>query len=172
MSDDLIDEALQKEFLNLLHPRQGHFKLESGHHGNLWLDLDRLFLRPEDIRPFIVELAHKISAFEINAVCGPMVGGTLIAEIIATELGLDFFYTERMVYKSSNALYSATYHLPYPLPKMIRGRKVAIVDDVINAGSAVRGTLAELGSFGASPVVVGALLILGETGQKYLAEKG
>jgi hypothetical protein len=27
-------------------PRRGHFVLESGHHGNLWLDLNSLFLRP------------------------------------------------------------------------------------------------------------------------------
>jgi orotate phosphoribosyltransferase len=121
--------ASSKKLPDLLHASQGHFKLESGHHGNLWLDLDRLFLRPQEIQPFAVELARKISSFDIDAVCGPMVGGGLLAQTIA------------------------------------------IVDDVINAGSAVRGTLAELEPLGASPIVIGALLVLGETGRNDLREK-
>jgi orotate phosphoribosyltransferase len=38
---------------------------------------------------------------------------------------------------------------------------VAIVNDVVNAGSAVRGALAELGACGARPVAIGALAVLG-----------
>ena len=34
-----------------LGPRRGHFLLESGHHGNLWLDLNSLFLRPAALLP-------------------------------------------------------------------------------------------------------------------------
>src|SRR6266508_3010362 len=97
MNEDPINESSQKEFLNLLHARHGHFRLESGHHGNLWLELDQLFLRPKDIGPFVIELAHKISAFEIDAICGPMVGGALVAQSIAVELGVEFFYTERVM---------------------------------------------------------------------------
>ena len=42
----------------------------------------------------------------------------------------------------------------------------------MSAGSALRGTYAELQSHGATPVVAGALLILGSTGAKYFAEHG
>jgi len=171
MSEDLIDESSQKDFLTLLQVRHGHHKLESGHHGNLWLELDQLFLHPKEIQRFVAELAHKLSAFNIDAVCGPMVGGALVAQNIAVELGIEFFYTERAGVQSSEALYAATYHLPPQLRQLIDGKNIAIVDDVINAGSAVRGTLAELQSFGARPVVIGALLVLGDLGQKYLAER-
>ena len=171
MSTDLVNDSLQKEFLNLLAARRGHFKLESGHHGNLWFNLERLFVRPRDLQPFVVELAHKVSAFQIDAVCGPMLGGALLAQSIAAELGAEFFYTKRVMPQNSNALYSATYHLPHSLNKMTHGRRVAIIDDVLNAGSATRGTLAALQSLGAIPVVIGTLLVLGETGQKYLAER-
>jgi orotate phosphoribosyltransferase len=156
---------------NLLQTRKGHFKLESGHHGNLWLDLDRLLLRPRDIQRFVVELAHKIADFNIDAVCGPMVGGALIAQNIAMELGVEFFYTERVVSQNSDVLYSTTYHLPNHLRQMINRKKVAIVDDVINAGSATRGTLTELQSFGGQPVVIGALLVLGDKGKEHFAAR-
>lgn len=34
--------------LELVHGRRGHFRLESGHHSSLWLDLDALFAEPRD----------------------------------------------------------------------------------------------------------------------------
>ncbi len=43
----------------------------------------------------------------------------------------------------------------------LRGRRVAVVNDVINAGSAVRGTLADLQECAAEVAAVGALLTLG-----------
>ena len=171
MNENHGDKFSQEEFLNLLQTRQGHFRFESGHHGNLWLDLDLLFLRPKAIQPFVDELARKISSFAIDAVCGPMAGGALIAETIAITLGTEFYYAERVLPLNSDALYSATYHLPSQLRKRVSGKSVAIVDDVINAGSAIRGTFAELQSLGAKTVVIGSLLVLGDIGQKYFAQR-
>jgi orotate phosphoribosyltransferase len=171
MIDNDLNESLQRKFLDLLQARRGHFKLESGHHGNLWLELDRLFLHPRAIQQFIIELARKLSAFDIDAICGPMVGGALIAQGIAAELDVEFFYTEKTSHQNPNVLYSANYQLPFHLRPLIEGRKVAIVDDVINAGSAVRATLTELQSLRANPVAVGAFLVLGETGKNYLTER-
>lgn len=171
MSENHGNKSSRAEFLSLLHGRQGHFKFESGHHGNLWLELDLLFLRPKDIQPFVDELARKISPFAIDAVCGPMVGGALIAQTIATALETEFYYTERVPPQHSDALYSAMYHLPSHLRKRVDGKNVAIVDDVINAGSATRGTLAELQSLGARTVVIASLLVLGNIGQNYFAER-
>jgi orotate phosphoribosyltransferase len=44
---------------------------------------------------------------------------------------------------------------------------VAVVDDAVNAGSAVRATVADLRACGARPVAVGALLALGDTGVSF-----
>ena len=165
------NNALSKEFLNLLPARKGHFRFESGHHGNLWLDLDLLFLRPRVIKPFIVGLAKKINTYNVTAVCGPLVGGALIAQTIASELDLEFFYSERIVSQNSNGLYATKYRIPSNMSRALKGKKVAIVDDVINAGSAVLGTLTEVQAYGAGPLVIGALLILGETPQGLFAEK-
>jgi len=171
MSEDYSNRSLQTELLNLLHSRQGHFKFESGHHGDLWLDLDLLFLRPKEIQPFVDELTLKISPFGVDAICGPMVGGALIAQTMAIALEVDFYYTERVLPQHSDALYSAAYHLPHHLRETVTGKRMAIVDDVINAGSAVRGTLAKLQSLGATTVVIGSLLVLGDVGQNYFAER-
>jgi orotate phosphoribosyltransferase len=49
---------------------------------------------------------------------------------------------------------------------------VAVVDDVVNAGSAVRATLAALAQADARPVALGALLALGSTPAAVAASAG
>lgn len=162
---------MQKDLLSLLAARKGHFRLESGHHGDLWLDLDRLFLRPSDVRPFVTELANRLSRYNVAAVCGPLVGGALVAQTVASELDVEFYYTERFVLPQHSVLYAVEYRLPKGLCKMVHGKDIAIVDDVINAGSAVRGTLAALQSCGARPGVIGALLVLGSVAPSFFEEQ-
>ena len=165
------NSPLQKELLNLLAARKGHFKLESGHHGNLWLDLDTLFLRPKSVRRFALELATGLAKYKVAAVCGPLVGGALIAQTVAAELDVECYYTERFVLPQRDALYPVAYRIPNGLRKLVHGKAIAIVDDVINAGSAVRGTFAELQSCGARSVAIGALLVLGSSAPGFCADQ-
>jgi orotate phosphoribosyltransferase len=155
---------MEAQLLDLLAARRGHFVPESGHHGNLWLDLDSLFLQPAALLPFAGELARRLGAHGIEAVVGPLVGGAFVAEMVAAELDLRFAFAQRRVDAGG-----ATYAIPDAFHKHLRGRTVAIVDDAINAGSATKATFAALTALGARPVAVGALLILGETALPFLA---
>ena len=155
----------------MLAARKGHFKLESGHHGDVWLDLDHWFVRPGRLRPFVVQLAARLQPHGIEAVCGPMVGGAFVAQVIASELDVDFYYTERSQPRTA-ALYPVDYRLPSALRAGIGGKHVAVVDDVINAGSAVRGTLADLQACGARPAALGALVMLGSSASDMAAVAG
>ena len=163
---------MQPELLSLLAARSGHFRLESGHHGSLWLDLDPLFLRPGRLRRFVAGLAEQLAKYGVEAVCGPLTGGAFLAQSVAAALDVEFYYTERVVPAERNALYAVTYRLPGGLRERAQGKSVAVVDDVINAGSAVRGTLAELRSCGATPAAVGALLVLGSAAASLCADQG
>jgi orotate phosphoribosyltransferase len=146
------------DLCSLVATRSGHFRLESGHHADTWLELDQLFRRPAALRPFIAELAGKLRPHRIDSVCGPLTGGALLAQSIAEELGVEFAFAERLV-TDRPGLYPVDYRVASSLREEIRGRRVAVVDDAISAGSAVGATLADLASCGATPVVLGALLI-------------
>jgi len=152
---------VDQELLKLATAREGHFQLESGHHGGLWLDLDGLFSDPTRISPFVDSLAASLRAYDPEAICGPLVGGAFVAQMLSVRLGTDFLFTERMPAGEGQGLYSVKYRLPRGLRGRIRGKRVAIVDDAISAGSAVRGTHDEVCALGAQPVVVAALLLLG-----------
>lgn len=165
---------MEQELLNLLSPRKGHFRLESGYHGGLWLDLDPLLVVPGRIQPCIEALAERLKRRNIEAVCGPLVGGAFLAQAVASLLGVQFYYTQRFVpaTREDGALYPVEYRLPTGVGGMVRGKAIAVVDDAISAGSAVRGTLAALEANGARPVAMGALLVLGAQAKQFCRERG
>lgn len=159
------------EVVRLLPVRKGHFLLESGHHGDMWLDLELLCLRPEPIRRLAAQLAARLAPHAVEAVCGPLIEGAFVALMVAEELDVPFTYAERFAGGQTGALYSVQYRLPRGLREVVRGRRVAIVNDVINAGSAIRGTSADLKACGAKPVTVSALAVLGESAAKFAADQ-
>jgi orotate phosphoribosyltransferase len=153
--------------LNLFAVRNGHFLFESGHHGNLWLDLDSAFTRPTSLKPFVRELAQRLAAHSPDAVCGPATGGAVLARAVASAMGLQSVSAERL--EQSGA--AVKYRIPAGNGERLRGQNVVVVDDAINAGSAVKATLAEVQAWGATPVAIGALLVLGKTGPEFFAAR-
>lgn len=165
---------IEDDLLALLDGRRGHFQLESGHHGELWLDLDALFLQPARLTPFTDELATRLDrAAKFDAICGPLLGGALIAYAVAARLERELFVAEPTG-RDPNAkgLFSARYAVPDVIRGRLRGRRVAVVDDVVNAGSATRATVADLRDGGAEVVAVGALLVLGSRAADYTQQEG
>lgn len=163
-------EEFSSKILQLVSAREGHFLLESGYHANLWFDLEPLFLRPIQLRPFVIDLAARLGNYNPQAVCGPLVGGAFLAQMVAFELGIEFYFAERITPIPSEKLYPVTYRVPDALRPDLRNRTVAIVDDAISAGSAVRGTFTDLLACGARPVAIGALLILGSSALQFAKE--
>jgi orotate phosphoribosyltransferase len=145
----------------LVGARSGHFRLESGHHGELWLDLDALFFSAAALDPVVGELVRRLAPHAPDAVCGPLSGGAFLAQLVAARAGLGFAHTERTT-TGDGGLYTARYALPAALAPRVAGRRVAVVDDVVNAGSATRATVRALRDAGAEVVVLAAMLALGE----------
>jgi orotate phosphoribosyltransferase len=166
-----MSETTAAAFLKLVAARRGHFRLESGHHGALWLDLDALFAEPRRVAPFVTALVNRLRPYDVSGVCGPLQGGAFLAQLTAQALDVEFSFTERATSRDTGALYQARYLLPPALASRTRNKRIAIVDDVMSAGSALRGTFTELRAHGATPVVAGALLVLGSAGDAYFAEQ-
>jgi orotate phosphoribosyltransferase len=170
MSDLMVEPTLD-QFLGLVDGRRGHFVLESGYHSGFWLDLDGLFRRPQHVAAFVERLGLRLMRYEVELVCGPMVGGALLAQTTATLLDTEFCFTQPVAPSDDAGLFQACYRLPTAFRSRVSGRRIAIVDDVMSAGSSLRATCAELRSHGATPVVVGALLILGDVGERHFVEQ-
>jgi orotate phosphoribosyltransferase len=146
------DGGVESGVIGLVRPRRGHFELGTGYHGDVWLELDGLFLRPARLQPHIDALADQLNQHQPEAVCGPMEGGAFLALTLATTLGVAFLPG----YRDG----STGYRLP-GVPGGIEGWRVALADDAVNAGTAIRACDRELQQCGATPVAVAALLALG-----------
>jgi orotate phosphoribosyltransferase len=142
-------------------PRSGHFRFESGHHGDRWLEPDLLLSRPAELRPFAAELAQRLKHCQFDVVCGPLTGGAFLAQMVAEQCSVAFAFAERFAPPPSDALYQVSYRIPDVLRAGVRGATVAIVNDVTNAGSAVGGTYEDLVACGARPVAFGTLIAFG-----------
>ena len=152
--------------------QSGHFLLESGLHADAWLDLDTLFLEPQSLAPRIAALASLIAEHRISAVCGPLLGGAFVAHALALQLGVRFYYAEKVPSENRAGLFQAEYRLSASQRARAASERFAVVDDVIGAGSAVRATVHELSNLGAQVAVVGALLKLGSRAENHLAQLG
>lgn len=152
--------------------RKGHFRFESGHHGDLWLEIPPAYVDPRRLRRFAVELARLFAAHDVKAVCGPLVEGALLAQMVAEEIHAEFYFAEQFTRPDAGALYPVGYRIPKPLRDAVRGKRTVVVDDVINAGSAVRGAIDDLEACKARIVAIGALLTLGSPVSTIAASKG
>jgi orotate phosphoribosyltransferase len=162
---------LRSDIQALLSPRHGHFLLESGHHGERWLNLERLCLHPDCVSPLADELAASISSLRPEIVCGPLVEGAFVALLVALKLGLPFVYSERFARPAPGGLFPAGYRVPAALRSESRARRVVIANDVINAGSAIKGTFVDLELCGANIVGIAAILVLGDAAALFAASK-
>jgi orotate phosphoribosyltransferase len=150
---------VNSDLIELARPGRGHFDLGTGYHGDLWLDLDALFLRPALLRPYVRWLGGRLAGHRIDAVCGPMEGGAFLAQAVADLLDAAFLPAHRGPAPRPGE--PTGYRLSPGARSGMEGRRVAITDDAINAGTAVRACFREVSGNGATPVAIAALLELG-----------
>jgi orotate phosphoribosyltransferase len=160
------------DILKALPSRRGHFLLESGYHTDLWFALDALFVAPHDMVQQVSAIAELLRPYSVSAVCGPLLGGAFLAHAIAAHMGLRFYFSQQVPFKTEGGLFTRQYRLPPELRRKVGNERIAIVDDVISAGSSVRATAADLTAAGASTVVVGTILLLGNHAVEHFSTRG
>jgi orotate phosphoribosyltransferase len=141
--------------------RTGHFAYESGDHGDTWLTLDLLFVDPRWLHRAAARLAERLRPFAPDVVCGPLIGGALVAQPVAAALGASFVYAER---HASGAVtgagpMAAGYTIPPASRATLAGKRIVVVDDVINAGSATVACAREVRDAGGQLIGAASLIL-------------
>jgi orotate phosphoribosyltransferase len=94
-----------------------------------------------------------------------------VALMVAQELRCGFAYAERFVRRDQSGLFPVEYRLPAAQRAVVEGKRVAIVNDVTSAGSAVRGTYEDLKRLNANVVAIGSFLVLGNAIHDFAGER-
>ena len=147
---------------------RGHFQYESGHHGDLWLQLDNLFVDAKCLNNWAARLAEQAAFCSPQIICGALTGGAFVAQLLAVHLDAEFVFCERHVSSGGNVQYS----VPQVLRSTLHGKRCLLVDDVINAGSALRGVLADVQRCEGAVVGIASLMVLGEAALKIADAQG
>lgn len=144
--------------------------MESGYHSEWWFNLDVLFDDTARLQPFVDALAHQLQRHDVEVICGPMSGGAKLATLLGETMARPATFSERFESPDATGMFPVRYVIPPNQRAGLVGKRVAIVDDAVSAGSAVRGTYADLVKCGARPIVIGALFIFGQAGEQFAAE--
>jgi orotate phosphoribosyltransferase len=144
---------------------RGHFRYESGHHGDLWLDLDALLVDARTVHRWAATLAEQVTSCRPEVVCGPLTGGAFVAQALAANLDAAFVFAERRLVEGR-----VCYRIPDGLRGRLAGRRLVLADDAVNAGSALLATLADARRCEAELAGFASLISLGDAAARIAAK--
>lgn len=128
--------------------REGHFLLTSGRHSDRYFEKFRILEHPAVCSIFATELARHFSGQQITVVCGPTVGGVIVAYEVARQLNARCIVAER----------SETGRRIGRGFRLSSADRILLVDDVMTTGGSLKETLAALAEHPASVVGIGVFI--------------
>ncbi|MCP4203796.1 MAG: orotate phosphoribosyltransferase [bacterium] len=146
MANDGADLLSELRSSGALH--QGHFRLSSGLHSNLYVQCAKLLEDPARSKRVGSALAAELAAYEPDSVLSPALGGLIIGYETAASLRVPFRFCER---KGGAMCLRRGFRLG-------PGERVAVVEDVVTTGGSAleAGRLAQ--AAGANVVAYGAII--------------
>lgn len=134
-----VDETLQ--ILADAHAilENDHFVYISGDHGSGWIDKDTIFVNLERLRRLGVLLAELVADLRVDYLCGPATGGLIVAQWTAAVLKLPAVFAEHDGNLATDDL-RGHFVLRRGYDRLVKGKRVLVVDDVVNSGHSIRQT--------------------------------
>lgn len=151
-----IQEEEKKRLAAIGAVKTGHFCLSSGLHSEVYLDKNMILSRPRLLRSLCLELADRIAPYHPDAIIGPPVGGALCAEATAAHLCVlrnDDLPLALWTDKQPDGSLELRRHFG----RLVNGRIVAVVEDVIMTGGSAEKTVQAVQAAGGRVACVAAL---------------
>lgn len=134
-----------------------HFVYISGDHGSGWIDKDAIYPHTDFIERLCRYLAEGTRDWGAEVVCRPATGGLIVAEWTARALGILSIFTEHDAAPHGEAL-RGRFVLRRGYDRVVSGKRVLVVDDIVNTGLSLRETAEAVRSAGGQ--VVGAACLV------------
>lgn len=139
----------------------------NGDHGAGWIDKDVIF--PETRHPDALGkmLAAAVADVRAEIICGPATGGLIVSQWTAHHLGLPSVFSEHdpAWTRPADAPPGTPMRGPFVLRRgydaSVRGRRVLVVDDIVNTGHSVRQTADAIRASGGDPVATACFVTRG-----------
>jgi orotate phosphoribosyltransferase len=127
-----------------------HVVYTSGKHGSAYVNKDAVYPNTARVAELCRFLGDAAAPHRPEIVCGPATGGIILAQWTAHHLGVPAVYAEKapdggMVLKRG-------------YDKLVAGRRVLVVEDVLNTGGSIRDTVRAVRAAGGDVVAAAALV--------------
>jgi orotate phosphoribosyltransferase len=129
---------------------EGHFKLTSGKHSDIYYEKFMILKRPRLCEKVCVEMAKMFEKDKVELVVGPTTGGVIIAYEVAKYLGVDAIYAEAGE-SGKGRIFKRGFFID-------EGTRVLIVDDVLTTGTSIFEVINLVNSYKAHIVGIGEFL--------------
>lgn len=147
--DSVIE--LLKESKALL---KGHFLLSSGKHSDGYVQCAKLLQYPDKAEAACQVIVEKLKDVEVDIVCGPAMGGIVVAYELGRQLKKPAIFTER---KDNVMCLRRGFEIQ-------KGQKVLITEDVVTTGKSSLETKKVLEELGAE--VIGIACLVNRSGKE------
>jgi orotate phosphoribosyltransferase len=127
---------------------EGHFILRSGLHSRQYFQCALAFQHMPTVERFGAALADQVRALGAATVVAPAMGGLVIGQEVARQLGLRFLFVEK---EDGKLVLRRGFRIG-------AGERVLVVEDVVTRGGRVQETLEIVGSHGGQ--VVGVAMVV------------
>jgi orotate phosphoribosyltransferase len=127
---------------------EGHFLLRSGLHSAHFFQCAQVCQYMDKVTRLAEIMVAKLQTYSAQTVVGPAMGGLVIAQEVARQMGLRYVFLEKV--EDRLALRRNF--------KFEAGEKVLILEDVITRGGRVVEAINECRAHGADPVAVGVIV--------------
>ena len=127
---------------------EGHFLLRSGLHSTHFFQCAQVCQYMDKVTRLAEIILPMLKNYGATTVVGPAMGGLVIGQEVARQLGLRFVFLEKV---DDQLALRRNF-------KFATGEKVLIVEDVITRGGRVVEALTQCRAHGAEPVAVGVIV--------------
>lgn len=156
----MIDEKDVKALLERVGAiLDGHFVYASDLHGSKYVNKDALYPELEESEVLATCIALSFVNDGAEVVLGPAVGGALLARDVTKEL---IRLTHRTVQRSIRPVYAdkekdGTFCIKRGYDKLVEGKRVLVVEDIVNTGGSATKTVAATRACKGNVVGIGAI---------------
>jgi len=126
-----------------------HVVYTSGRHGRAYVNKDAVYPHTERVAELCGLLAESVRELGAEVVCGPALGGIILSQWTAHHLHALAVFAEKLP--------GGGLGLRRGYDRLVAGRRVVVVEDVLNTGGSVREAVAAVRAAGGAVVAVAAL---------------
>jgi orotate phosphoribosyltransferase len=149
--------------------RGDHFVYITGQHGDGWIDKDAIFPDTTHGDRLGALLAAAAAGRDVEIVCGPATGGLIVSQWTAHHLAVPSVFADHGKERGYDPRRAVEAGAPLRPPfvlgrgydRMVAGKRVLVVDDVVNTGESLAETTDAVRTAGGEVVAVGALCTRG-----------